>query len=273
MYTTRNIINKFPYLELRLFSAIIVAVIIIISDSKFNAFLPFRNYIEDSIYLFYDLCHRPVNMYNFISKIISGYTRLILENKSLHKELYLKNSALLLLDQYKQENYKLHNLLKLPVCKTYHKLVTKIFFINIDTYTEYAIINQGTNHGVYIGQPVISDCGIVGQIVSANKISSKILLISDRKHALSVKLKRTNMRMILVGRGHHLSLYAEYSGNIDIHINDMLITSGLDDRFPEGYPVALVSDIDKNIEKDLTIIKAKPIVKLQCLDYVVLIFK
>lgn len=269
MYST---INKSSYLELRLFILIIVSIIIIISDGKFNMFLPFRNRIEDSIYLFYHLCHKPIYMFNYVSRMLSGYTTLILENDALHKELFLKNSELLLLDHYKQENYKLHDLLHSPICQMHSKLITKIFFINTDACVEQAIINRGIDKGgVYIGQPVVSDVGVVGQIIRVNHISSRVLLISDQAHALSVKLQHNNARMILVGRGYHVDLYAEYAGDVDIHINDILVTSGLDDRFPEGYPVAIVSNIKKNLTKDTTIIQAKPIVNLKCLRYVILI--
>lgn len=266
-------INKFPYLELRLFIAIIVSCTMIIADGKFNFIRPFKEYIEDSVYFFYCLCYKPIYIFEYVSKIFSGYTTLILENDALRKELFLKNSELLLLDHYKQENYKLHNLLNSTICKTRFTLVTKIFFIKTNHCNEQAIINQGINNGVYVGQPVISDVGVVGQIVSVTKTSSRILLISDHSHALSVKLKRNNSsRIILIGNGPHADLYAEYSGNIDIRIDDILVTSGLDDRFPEGYPVAIVSNIKNDLETDLTIIQATPIVKLQCLRYVVLVW-
>lgn len=264
--------NKFSYLELRLLIAIIVSIILIVSDGKFNMLFSLRSYIEDSIYLFYRVCHHPIYLFQCISEMLHGYKTLMLENDTLHKELFLKNSTLLLMDHYKQENDKLRGLLHLPICKIYSKLITQVFFINTNTYTEQVIINHGINNGVYIGQPVLADIGVVGQIISVNNISSRILLISDQSHALSVKLKRNNARMILVGRGHNLDLYAEYSGDIDIHINDILITSGLDGRFPEGYPVAIVSHVTNNIEKDFTIIQARPIVTLQCLHYVVLIW-
>lgn len=267
-----NIINKFYHLELRLCIAIISSIVIVVVDSQLNIFLPFRNYVGNSIYLFYYLCDQPKCVFNTVSKFFIGYKKLILENDKLRKELFLSKSEVLLIDQYKQENYKLYELLKFPMHRSHHKLIAKIFFLNMGSCYQQASINRGTCNNVFIGQPVIADVGVVGQVISVNKNNSRVLLISDCTHALAVKLKRNNARMILMGRGYNADLYAEYPGNIDVYIDDILVTSGLDGRFPEGYPVAKVSEIKINSEKDFIIIRARPIVDLQNLCYSILIW-
>lgn len=268
-----NDINKFPCLELRLFIAIIVSIIIMIADTKFNVFFSFKSYVENSVYLVYYLHDKSLSILRYVSKTFIGYKKIILENDLLRKELFLKNSELLLIEQYKQENCKLHALLNSPLYNISCRLITKIISINIDPCNQQAIIDKGIDNDVYIGQPVITDSGVVGQVIAVNKISSRILLISDPSHAVPVKLQRNNIRMILMGRGCNAELYAESPGIIDIHINDMLVTSGLDGRFPEGYPVAIVSNIQINADKDCTIIRALPVVKLQCLRCAILIWE
>ncbi|URJ23514.1 rod shape-determining protein MreC [Blochmannia endosymbiont of Camponotus sp. C-003] len=265
--------NKFPYLELRLFFAIIMSVIIIISDEKLNMFLKLKSYMEDSTYLFYCLCDKSHNIYNYTKKLLSGYDKLILENNTLRQELCLKNSELLLMDQYKDENYKLHALIHSPLCYDKQKIITRIISVNADLYGNQVIINQGKNHNIYIGQPVITDSGIIGQVISTNTLSSRVMLICDPEHALPVQIKRNNMRFILMGCGYGADLRAEYPGYLDVCIGDILITSGLDGRFPEGYPVATVSNIIVDSEQDSTIIQAHPTVKLQSLCYAILLWK
>ncbi|URJ27902.1 rod shape-determining protein MreC [Candidatus Blochmannia vicinus (nom. nud.)] len=269
----RAISNKFPYLELRLFLAIIMSIIIIIADGKLNMFLRFKNYIENFIYLFYFLCDKPRYIFDYASKILEESNKLILENHTLRQELFLKNSELLLIDQYKQENRKLRELLHSPLCYNKRKVITKILFVNTDPYDNQILISQGTNDDVYIGQPVITDTGIIGQVVSTNTFSSRVMLICNPAHALPVQIKRNNIRFILMGCGYNTDLRAEYPGNLDVCIGDTLVTSGLDGRFPEGYPVAIVSNITVKPEKDFTIIRAYPTVKLQCLRYAILIWK
>ncbi|CAD83366.1 rod shape-determining protein MreC [Candidatus Blochmanniella floridana] len=268
-------INKSPYLELRLFIAILMSVVILISDGKFNLFSTIKNYIENSVCWLCHYCDRSYYIFNHVSNVIIGYKKLVSENDELRKELFYKNSELLLMNQYRQENIKLHSLLNSPICNNNDpKLIAKIFFIRSNPYEQHALINQGINSNIYIGQPVIADSGVVGQVISVNQFSSRVLLISDFKHALSVKLKRNNIRMILMGGGYSSELYAEYPSNfIDVSVDDILLTSGLDGRFPEGYPVAKVSNIEINSEKDCTIIQARPIVNWKDLNYVILVFK
>lgn len=266
--------NKISCLELRLCIVIIISIIIIVIDSKLHMLFAFRNYINNSIYLLYCLCNKPINVFSKISQVCIGYKRLVEENSVLRKELFLKNSELLLIDQYKQENYKLYKLLNAPIREFSHKLIAKIFFINIDLYNQKVIIDQGIHSGVYVGQPVFADTGVVGQIISVHQNSSRVLLISDRTHALPVKLKRNNMRMILTGCGSNTNLYARCPGKIDdVYINDILVTSGLDGRFPEGYPVAAISEIHINSEEDFAVIYARPIVDFENLRYAILIWE
>ncbi|URJ23635.1 rod shape-determining protein MreC [Blochmannia endosymbiont of Camponotus sp.] len=265
--------NKFPYLELRLFLAIIMSVIIMIADGKLNMFLKLRSYIEHSVYSIYYLCDKSHNIYDYTSKVLEGYNKLILENNTLRQELFLKNSELLLIDQYKRENCKLHELLNSPLCYDKRKIITRILFVNADSYGNKVIINQGKNNNIYIGQPVITDSGIIGQVISTNALSSRVMLICDPEHALPVQIKRNSMRFILMGCGYGADLRAEYPGYLDVCVGDMLITSGLDGRFPEGYPVAIVSNIIVDSEQDSTIIQAHPTVGLQSLCYAVLIWE
>lgn len=269
----RGAVNKFSYLNSRLLIFLLLSIILIISDGKFNMLSTFKNHVTNFVSLFYRLCYETIYVYKHISKILEGYVSLVLENEILYKQLCLKNSELLIMEHYKQENRELHNLLSSSICKTNRKLITPIFVINANMNTEEAIINKGKNNDIYVGQPVISDVGVVGQVMSVTNTNSRILLISDRAHALSVKLQRNNTHMILIGRGHNFDLQSEFFGDInDIHVNDMLVTSGLDGRFPEGYPVAIVSKINNNSETDFTIIQAKPIVAFQNLRYVILIW-
>ncbi|ADV33696.1 rod shape-determining protein MreC [Candidatus Blochmanniella vafra str. BVAF] len=272
-----RIVKRIPYLELRLIIAVIVSIVMVFADNKFHMFSSFKNCIANYIYLFYYLCDKPNYIFNYVAKVLVTYKELIAENDALRKELFLKNSELLLMDQYKHENLKLYELLNSPVYQEKRKLITKIIFIHVEPNNQQAIINQGKNKNIYVGQPVFAASGVIGQVISVNDFNSRVLLISDFEHALSVQLNRNdanNVYLILMGRGFNLDLYAEYSGNsTDICINDILITSGLDGRFPAGCPVAKISHIEVNSEQDYTIVRAKPIVNLKYLRYAMLILE
>ena len=58
-------------------------------------------------------------------------------------------------------------------------------------------------------------------------------------------------------------LKAKYiSLNEDIIEGDILITSGLDNIFPEGYLIGEISNINKNFQKDFLEVTANPVSSL-----------
>jgi rod shape-determining protein MreC len=60
--------------------------------------------------------------------------------------------------------------------------------------------------------------------------------------------------------------------NTDVQVGDLLVTSGLGGRFPEGYPVATVTRSDYVEGKPFAQIEAKPLVALDRLRYLLLLW-
>ena len=59
----------------------------------------------------------------------------------------------------------------------------------------------------------------------------------------------------------------------DIEEGDLLVTSGLGGRFPVGYPVAVVSKIERDPGQSFATVQAKPSAALDRSRYVLLVFK
>ncbi|MGX8894996.1 rod shape-determining protein MreC, partial [Enterobacter cloacae] len=79
----------------------------------------------------------------------------------------------------------------------------------------------------YEGQPVISDKGVVGQVIAVSELTSRVLLICDTSHALPVQVLRNDIRVIASGAGCADDLLLEaLPANIDIRVGDVLVTSG-----------------------------------------------
>ena len=116
-----------------------------------------------------------------------------------------------------------------------------------DVYRQQIVINQGEKDGAYVGQPVIDEKGVVGQIISVGENTSRILLITDVTHAVPVQVLRNDVRLIANGTGHSDELTLDnVPRSVDIQKGDLLVTSGLGGRFLEGYPVAIVESVSRN---------------------------
>jgi len=85
-------------------------------------------------------------------------------------------------------------------------------------------------------------------------LNSIIVLITDPSHALPVQVKRNGLRTVVNGTGSVSLLRVPYlNQNSDIVEGDVLISSGMGGRFPNGYPVAVVNDV-KIIEDEASTI-------------------
>ena len=269
----KPIFSRGPSLQLRLVLAVIAAIAIIVADSRVGSFREIRSYLDTSVSPFYFLADGPRRFLDGAAETFASRQMLEQQNKALRRELMLKNSELLLLGQYKQENIRLRELLGSPLRPGERKMITQVISAGADPYSDQVIIDRGSDSGVYEGQPVISDKGVVGQVVSVGKFSSRVMLVCDASHALPVQVLRNDVRAIASGTGCSESLQLEnMSGTPDIRVGDMLVSSGLGGRFPEGYPVAVVSSVTVDTRQAATIIQARPTAGLQRLRYLLLLW-
>lgn len=269
----KPIFSRGPSLQLRLFLAVIVAIVLIVADSRLGTFVKIRNYMDTAVSPFYFLANGPRKVLDSVSETLATRQQLELENRALRQELLLKNSDILLLGQFKQENARLRELLGSPLRQDEHKMVTQVISTGSDPYSDQVVIDKGSDNGVYEGQPVISDKGVVGQVVAVAKMTSRVLLICDASHALPIQVLRNDIRVIAAGSGCTDDLQLEHlPGNTDIRVGDVLVTSGLGGRFPEGYPVAVVSSVKVDNQRAYTVIQARPTAGLQRLRYLLLLW-
>ena len=68
-------------------------------------------------------------------------------------------------------------------------------------WSRCALLDQGQDHGVKRGQPVLTSSGIVGRIVEVYPHYSKVMLIVDRNSGADAMVERTRVRGILQGKG------------------------------------------------------------------------
>ena len=164
-------------------------------------------------------------------------------------------------------------LLGSPLRQDEHMMVTQVMAGANTPYRDQVVIDKGSRDGVYDGQPVISDKGVVGQVIAVSQLTSRVLLICDTTHALPIQVLRNDIRVIASGTGCTDDLQLEpLPNNIDIRVGDVLVTSGLGGRFPEGYPVGIVSSVKVDNQRAYTIISAKPTADLQRLRYLLLLW-
>lgn len=89
-----------------------------------------------------------------------------------------------------------------------------------------------------------------------------------------MQVNRNGLRAVVYGTGSSDTLSIPYlPNNADINVGDQLVSSGLGEIFPEGYPVATISSVSRNLGQAFASIKATPEAHLESSREVLLVLK
>ena len=269
----KPIFGRGPSLQLRLFLAVIISVAAIVADSRFGVFTHVRVYLSSLVSPLQYIANAPGTLLDTMSTQVQTRSSLIEQTKQQEQQLLTLRSRLLKLDQLEHENQRLRELLGSPVHKESRKMVAELLSVDSDPFSHQVLINKGALDGVYNGQPVINDQGVVGQVLHVGSTTSRVLLITDSSHGIPVRVLRNDLRAIASGSGELDKLeLRNLPRNTDVQVGDLLVTSGLGGRFPEGYPVATVTRSDYVEGKPFAQIEARPLVALDRLRYLLLLW-
>lgn len=171
------------------------------------------------------------------------------------------------------ENNRLRDLLGSASKLQDNVLVAELVGVDPDPDRHDVMIDKGSSDGVFVGQPVLDAQGLMGQVTDVSPFTSRVLLISDVTHSVPVQVVRSNLRLIARGTGATRQLELMHvQDTADIREGDLLVSSGLGDRFPVGYPVGVVNHIVHDPGKPFAEVTAKPSARLDRSRHVLLVF-
>ena len=217
-----------------------------------------------------NLPHKVIQMTEnvFASREYLQERVLFLEGKVLVIEAEIQKMASLA-----AENNRLRQLLGSAAKIQEDILVAEVIGTDPDPMQQSVLINKGRIHGVFEKQSVIDSQGLLGQIIEVSDRYSRIMLVSDTNSFVPVSVARNNLRLMLQGGGISRTLKLMHvNATADIKIGDLLISSGLGDRFLPGYPVGLIEKIEYVEGKPFAAVTALPSAKLDRSRYVLLVF-
>jgi len=269
----KPIFGRGPSLQLRLFLAIVISASLMLADSRLGAFSSVRYFLNSLVAPIQYAADLPRTMFDGFYDRFNSRQNLIDTNKKLRNEVLLLKSDLLLLDQYREENKRLRKLLGSPYVRDERKMIAEVMAVDTTPYRHQIVIDKGSDDGVYVGQPVINDQGIVGQVTYVSAQNSRVLLLTDSNSAIPVQVIRNDIRVIASGTGQVDQINLEHiPTSTDIRVGDLLVTSGLGGVYPEGYPVAKVTSVNRDTKREFADITAKPVVDFERLRYLLLVW-
>lgn len=222
---------------------------------------------------FYWLANSPSNIVQGFDSYFTSRETLMSENERLHNEARILHGKLQKFVSLTAENVRLRELLSSSTVLQDSVLIAELVNVSPDPLKQQIVINKGTNEGVYIGQPAIDAYGLMGQVVEVNARQSRVILISDSRHSIPVQVNRNGVRAIAEGSGRIDTLMLpNVVATTDIKAGDLLVSSGLGQRFPVGYPVGVVESVVQDPGKPFLKVIARPSAKLDRSRFVLLVF-
>jgi len=106
-------------------------------------------------------------------------------------------------------------------------------------YADSRLADAGREKGVAVGNPVMSERGVVGRVVGVGHGVSRVLLLTDITSRTPVLVERTNARAILTGDGGPNPKLAYMRGQDPVKVGDRVLTSGDGGVYPRGLPVGV----------------------------------
>ncbi len=109
-------------------------------------------------------------------------------------------------------------------------------------------LDRGDRDRVKDGMPVLTADGLVGQVRRTWGRHSDVLLVADKTSAIDVVVQRTGARGMLKGTGsaeHYACRLEHLSREDDVQVGDLIVTSGLGQRFPAQILVGRIHQLTK----------------------------
>jgi len=234
---------------------------------------PARDVLYAAYNPIYAVASYPVLSREWLNQQTKSEAQLRRENTAMQAELLQAQVRLQKIAELSAENTRLRGLLDTPLILDGRMEIAEVIGTDADPLRHIIVINRGSNNKLKVGQTVLDDMGIMGQIIDVYPHSSRVMLLSDKEHSLSVRLEHTGMRAIVSGTGDLGRLKMEYvPTSANIKVGEKVYSSGLGQHFPAGYLVGTVSNVKRHNSGEFAQIDVTPAAQLAGGHHVVVLF-
>jgi len=272
--TIKPIFRKGPSTGVRLFVWLSCAFAFVILYLYSPIFDRLKSKAIDLVSPFYWVSDLPNQAGEWADNRFVSRERLIQNKAALESENLVLKQKILKNASLEAENYRLRQLLNATESLEDRVLIAELIGVIPDARVQKVILNKGKDHNVYVGQAVLDAHGLMGQVIEVGKRNAVVLLITDAMHAIPVEISRSGLRLVAEGIGDLYQMKIRHvAGTQDVQVGDVIVSSGLGGRFPRGYPVAEVSEIQVSDEEKFATVYAVPMAKLSRSRHVLLVFE
>jgi rod shape-determining protein MreC len=193
------------------------------------------------------------------------------QNDELQTELVAARNEIQQLTEQASEARRLRALLDFKSRLPFQTVAAEVIAASPGPSSNAILIDKGRDTGLTADLAVITLEGIVGKTIAVFPHTSQVLLISDPDSGVGCILEKTRVQGVLKGSRDNLGRVHYIMNEEPVSVNELVLTSGLDQVYPKGLPVGKVIGVgDGNIYKEILV---KPSAPLNRLESVLVILK
>ena len=144
-----------------------------------------------------------------------------------------------------EENQQLKSALQLRERTRDAVAAGRVVGSSFESSRRFAIISVGSSDGVKVGMPVRAAEGLIGRVIDAGSMASRVLLVTDRANIVPARILRGGQPVISTGRGDGtIDVRPLEVGKNPFKHGDVIVTSGTGGLYPPLVPIAKVVRLD-----------------------------
>ena len=195
------------------------------------------------------------------------------ENRDLNEDNSDLRKEVELLTRYASENRRLRSLAGFRDDFSLKTAAATVLSRSPTSWQSIATIDIGSRDGIRKRRSIVTDKGLVGQVVAVTAGTAVIQMVDDRRSGVAVEVSRTGATGIVEGRLSGALRLRFIADDADIKKGDKVVSSGVGGVHPRGIEVGTVEWIEEtaySLEKE---IRLKPAVKYRRLSEVLVILE
>jgi rod shape-determining protein MreC len=249
--------------SLRLLAYLAIAAALMATDLKTGALRQVREVGGALVGPLQTIATAPVKLARAAREATAQRSALVDENAALREQLLFAQAKLDRIAIVQEQNARLRGLLDARQRFALKAQLAEMIDVDLDPYRHRILINQGSDHGVFVGEAAMDANGLIGQVLEVDAQQATVILLTDPSHAVPVRVQRTGLRVIASGTGEADRIELPHVPfSADIKPGDILVTSGIGGRFPPGLPVATVYAIQADDSATFAVAEARPLASI-----------
>ena len=204
-----------------------------------------------------------------VSDVINNYFYLVSvskENERLKLEVdKLVNENNELIEEISRQK-RLEGLMAYQDDRKKNSLVASVIGRDATQWSKVLIIDKGSLQGVKKYLAVVTNSGVIGQIIYAGPNTSKVLLTIDSRSAVDSIFQDSRVSGVVVGTGKEQCQIKYVPSNAKIKVGDRVLSSGLGGVFPKGLFIGTVFQVVKKKQglfQEITLVPGSDLSKLE----------